>query len=293
MKKSNLCFVIALLFLIVSCQKEETGLPIEEQSYSLSLEEEIAALEQEQEVNLKCLRKPLCFEEIEEATGRLTRIDLRKKSNKSRPEYITIWEQEEEFNLLDMIPGIMSDIAVVDIPPGEYDLALIYFETGTVIVDGQQYDLNVPTIAGGEYLFLKFLPAFIVGEHLSYDIELSIDVSNSFIPKYTHVNGIKELSEFQFRPLVIARNLTSNGSIAGGVVDENGLPVEGATIAIENDSFSTSTVSYPTGEYEINGIPEGTYTATASSEGYESMSMEVEILRGNYIFRNFMLISQE
>jgi thermitase len=76
------------------------------------------------------------------------------------------------------------------------------------------------------------------------------------------------------------------GSITGTVTDaENGSPIVGATVS---DGTRTTTTDVA-GEYTIADVPPGTYQVTASKEGYQSLSMTVNVLSGSSAVANLSL----
>ena len=80
------------------------------------------------------------------------------------------------------------------------------------------------------------------------------------------------------------------GSLSGYVKDPYGTPLEGATINITCDGFSSETTSNDTGQYEITGIPilECIWTITASKYGYDGARMERSIDEDS--IQNFTLL---
>ena len=63
------------------------------------------------------------------------------------------------------------------------------------------------------------------------------------------------------------------GAIAGKVTDtDNNIAIVGAKVVVEDTDLSATTDS--SGYYEITDVAEGTYTVTASADGYESDSQE-------------------
>lgn len=69
--------------------------------------------------------------------------------------------------------------------------------------------------------------------------------------------------------------LPKSGNIAGRIVDENALPLPGATVIVEGTQMGvTSDVN---GFYRINGLNPGKYTLTVSYIGYESQSENLEL----------------
>ncbi|MGD1889585.1 MAG: carboxypeptidase regulatory-like domain-containing protein, partial [Cyclobacteriaceae bacterium] len=90
-----------------------------------------------------------------------------------------------------------------------------------------------------------------------------------------------------------AQAQSTNASIVGTVNDENGDPLPGATILIQNTStgFSTGTVSNVKGEYQIQQLPlGGPYTVTSSFVGYgDTRKTGYEINQGDQLKINFFL----
>lgn len=66
-----------------------------------------------------------------------------------------------------------------------------------------------------------------------------------------------------------------SGNIAGRIIDENQLPLPGATIIIEGTQMGA--VSDVNGFYRINGLEPGKYTITVSYIGYENQSKSLDL----------------
>lgn len=64
--------------------------------------------------------------------------------------------------------------------------------------------------------------------------------------------------------------LVRAGSIAGSVVDGSGAPVPGATVTITGAGGPYALVTDAAGDYAVEGLEPGTYTATVTApDGYE------------------------
>ncbi len=230
--------------------------------------------------------------EIDSAIGTLTTIYLKRDGNvPAKDKDVLIWDQFEYFNLTNMNTGIMGDIAFLVIPEGSYSEAIVNVTGAWVYKNGIKYDCKVPS----GIMKLKFSPSVIVGEHMSTDLTIDLDVSNSFV---------KAGGSYIFKPIVNVANNSTAGSMAGAVIDTEGNLIPDAYINISGNGIDETTMSlnqyftddwgfehFP-GEYGFQGIPGGTYTATAYKEGYEPQSQEVTIVVGNFIFRNFVLTAQ-
>jgi len=236
--------------------------------------------------------------EFDSAGGKLTAIILVRKGNAKlgiKSKRITVWNQVEYFNdLLHMNTGIMGDLGLLSIPPGDYNFAEVPVSEGWVAKDGKIFPVKFP----GNKMTLAFKPAFTVGEGLSPDVVMDIDVDRSFV-------AIKGGSAYIFKPIVKVANLTTTGSLVGIVVDgATGSPLGNAHVYVNvnGENYDTYSLNYSftdpygqfhsVGEYWIPGIPAGTAMAYAEKEGYRVASTEVSILEGNFNTQYFVLAPQ-
>jgi subtilisin family serine protease len=78
------------------------------------------------------------------------------------------------------------------------------------------------------------------------------------------------------------------GTIVGKVIDvDTSSAVDGATVVVEGTNLSAITDT--NGDYTITDVSEGTYTVTASAEGYENASQEVTVIADTTSTANFAL----
>src|SRR5262245_12164340 len=65
----------------------------------------------------------------------------------------------------------------------------------------------------------------------------------------------------------------TTGTISGTVSDQSGAAVQGATVMVKNveTGVSRTTVSGPTGRYEIPTLPAGAYEVSGSLTGFQTM----------------------
>jgi len=78
------------------------------------------------------------------------------------------------------------------------------------------------------------------------------------------------------------------GTIAGNVTDAStSSAIEGATVVVEGTNLSAITDT--NGDYTITDVAEGTYTVTASADGYENASQEVTVSADTTSTANFAL----
>ncbi len=120
------------------------------------------------------------------------------------------------------------------------------------------------TIPSGE---LKFVRPFDVVEGGTTTLIIDFDADKSVV--------FAGADKVIFKPVVklSIEHEELLGTIAGTVTDSsNDEPIEGATVVVEGTELSATTDG--NGDYEIDDVPVGTYTVTASAEGYESASQE-------------------
>lgn len=77
-------------------------------------------------------------------------------------------------------------------------------------------------------------------------------------------------------------------SIRGKVLDENGEPIESATVMVRELQKGVSTDS--NGNYELKGLPQRIVLVTVSFVGYENNRQEVDLTKGGDIVLNFDMV---
>jgi hypothetical protein len=82
--------------------------------------------------------------------------------------------------------------------------------------------------------------------------------------------------------------ITGLGVIEGTVYDDEGNPITGARIIINETQIST--ISNGVAFYRFGNVLEGSYTLTASCYGYESQSQPVVVVEGNTTYIDFNLV---
>lgn len=235
-----------------------------------------------------------CNTVFDSAGGLLTKITIVRKGNIRegiKSKRLVIWNTPEHFNdLLYMGKGMMGDLVLLNIPSGVYDYVIVDVSSGWAAKDGKVY----PVIFPGHKMILHFRPAVVVGQHLSPDLNINIDVSRSFVP----VRGGRV---FIFKPFVQAVNSTTTGSLAGAVLDPTMNLIPGTSVYVKANGNTYSTYSFvkpytdpfgvvhDPGTYWLSGVPAGNYTAYAAKNGYVTDSTQVSIMKGNFTYQNFVL----
>lgn len=192
--------------------------------------------------------------------------------------FITVSEETQTFNLLDLRNGITADFAQAELDTGMYDQMRLHVVDANVVLndaDSTTYNLKIPS-GSTSGLKVKITNGLSVTGGSMTTVLLDFDVSKSFIvqgnPK-SHA-GIKG---FIFKPVIRAVVSESSegannaaGNIAGHVTAGDSINIENATVQIfQVDSLITSAITDSTGYYAALGIPTGNYDLKCIADGYD------------------------
>jgi len=129
-------------------------------------------------------------------------------------------------------------------------------------------------------------PFIEVSDRLTAELLLDIDLSRSFVLR----GNMRTNNGFIFKPVVRAANISTAGRLQGMVTDTSGVKVKEAEVWIAQDTVVATTFADTTGYYAIIGIPAGTYSVSATKDGYDTVSFDgVVIKAGNRTVTNFEL----
>ncbi len=223
---------------------------------------------------------PFPAEFIAEANIVINKIEVRQTDTETSP-FLTVSEDSNSFNLLELRNGITASLPEVDLPVGDYDLIRLYVAEASVVLDnGQDYELTVPSGAQtGIKLFIA--PDIEVRGGLTSELLIDFDVSKSF-----RVMGNPDspagINGFKFQPVIRAVNLSQAGRITGSVSDTASVSIADAQVWVEQDSVISFTFSDSLGQYALIGIPAGTYSLGAYKMSYDTTWVSnVEVVAGN------------
>jgi hypothetical protein len=238
---------------------------------------------------------PLNIDLVEEANVTISKIEARQvveeeaEADTGNP-FITLYNQTETYNLLELRNGVTETLVDMEIPTGDYDLIRLYVdEASLTLTNGQTYDVKVPSgNTTGIKVFID--PEIQVEGGLTSELLLDFDVSQSFVMK-GNLNTPAGVKGFNFKPVIRAVNETTAGRINGMVTDTADTAINEAAVWVEKDSVITTTYSDTTGSYAILGIKEGTYDVYAAKQGYDTLKVSgVEVTAGNQTTQNLELM---
>ncbi len=80
-------------------------------------------------------------------------------------------------------------------------------------------------------------------------------------------------------PTAPTSSATGAFTVSGGVAEAGGgLPLRGVRVALSNGIESRSALSDSSGFYSVQGIPSGPWKVTVSKAGYESESIDEDVI---------------
>jgi hypothetical protein len=182
--------------------------------------------------------------------------------------FLLMLDEPVTVDLMLLRNGLTDLLVDESIPVGKYDMLRLYVTDARIVVEeGHEYALKVP---GGSESGLKvFLSSpVVISEEGIAEILVDFDLSRSFValgnPKNKH--GI---SGFIFKPVIRAVDLNKSGTIKGKVTAMDNAPLVNAGVALyAGEELVATAVTGEDGEYEIPGVPQGTYRLVVEMAGY-------------------------
>lgn len=283
MKKTRfiLTTIVLGLFLMVACNNDNDMQPITD-GYG--------------KINVYLTDAPFPIDLVSQTIVTIDSVEIRKQgSDTTDASFTTILEDDFEIDLLTLSNGITEQLAAVELEAGSYDMMRMYVSESTVILeDGTEFDLKIPS-GSSSGLKVKIEPALTVNSGETTDVLLDFDVSKSFVVKGNWKGG--DIKGFNFKPVVRCVLLDRAGRIEGTVSDTANVLLPNSAVnlwtevnTMDEDSLITTTFTDPMGEYQIIGIPEGTYYMIAEQDSFVTDTIwDVEVLKGTSTQINFML----
>ncbi len=264
MKKMKYFFVALLVIVAASCENDTTNGPVGT-------------------LSLKLTDAPMHYTQFMSASVTVDKIEIGNSAHTNS--FITITNNPMKYNLLELVNGMTSTMANVEIPTGDYNLMRLYISsTEMKMVNGDSFTYNMNQdgysgsgmMQGGMMLNNQNRSIDIPLDHIltisngsMSEYLLDVDVDQSFVLEGVNYNNMMmSMTGFTFMPTMRFVDLSNSGTINGTVQDIDGI-LPNATISLmHNGKLYTTTHSDENGHYAFIGIPEGVYTIKAELEGY-------------------------
>jgi len=238
-------------------------------------------------INVRISDAPFPIDLVEEANVTISKVELRNKGGSDGGPFLTLTEEEQSFNLLELSNGVTESLVQLEVPVGSYDLIRLFVSEASIkLKDETMFDLQTPSGAStGIKIFLN--PGIEVAGGLTEELLLDFDVSKSFVSKGPPVS----INGFNFKPVIRAQNMSEAGRIIGTVTDDQSVVIEDAELTLmAADTIFTTTFTDMDGKYAIIGLPAGSYDLEAEKEGFQSKEFEnIEVIAANQTVQDFEL----
>lgn len=187
-------------------------------------------------------------------------------------EWITISEPNEVYNILDLVNGNFELLANAELAPGTYEqIRLILNDENTVVIDGETFDLFVPS---GVQTGVKLNIDAEIKEGIEYTLLLDFDAGRSVVQQ-------GETSQYGLQPVIRATSEAITGNISGSVTPTE---ARAAVFAIsDSDTLSTTYADADSGEFMLVGLTDGSYSVSveAREDGFDfELLNDVEVSLG-------------
>lgn len=234
-------------------------------------------------LSLKLTDAPMHYDQFMSASVTIDKIEIGNSAHADS--FMTLTNTPMKYNLLELVNGMTSTMATIEIPVGDYDLLRLYISSTEMVMtngDTFSYNMNQDGYSGGGMMQNGMM---LNNQNRSIDIQLDhlmtisnggmseflldIDVDQSFMLEGVNYNNMMMgMTGFTFMPTMRFVDMSTSGTINGTVQDTHGnLP--NATISLmHNGTLYTTTHSDENGHYAFIGIPEGMYTIEAALDGY-------------------------
>lgn len=159
------------------------------------------------------------------------------------------------YNLLDLTGGVNVLLADNIIPSGYLgQIRLVLGEDNTIVKDGEIINLSTPS-AQQSGLKLAINQTLLAGA--TYEFLLDFDVAHSIVK----AGGS---GKYNLHPVIHVSTSATSGVIKG-VIDPvlEGYQVQ---VSVAVGDTTVSTFANETGMFQLNGVPEGTYTVTLTPD---------------------------
>lgn len=178
----------------------------------------------------------------------LQSVQVHADDNDDESGWITLDANPGIYDLLELTDGVETVIADGDYPAGRISqIRLILGDNNTVVVDGETFDLDVPSSSQSG---LKLNLHEELTDGITYSVLLDFDAAKSVV----HAGNS---GKYILKPVIKAVSEALDGAIQGTVIPaEEGVAVYAI---VGEDTLSTSYAVEGNSDFFLGGLPEGSY----------------------------------
>ncbi len=169
-------------------------------------------------------------------------------------------------------------LASLELEPNKYTQLRLFLKGGEddawLVLNDSDSTQEVPLVIPSVYQTgIKLIHPFEIVEGMITKLTIDFDAEKSVVKTGDGEYILKPVIKVTSETYSVGDLHEYPGSISGSVVDsEDGLPISGTTVSVGLSDgeyiFTTSIVTEQDGLFFIEQLPVGTYTLTASAEGY-------------------------
>lgn len=232
---------------------------------------------------------------VAEANVSVERIEMRVKGSDDDGDFIVLTDVDTVLNLIDLQNGLTATLVELEVPAGDYDEVRIVVGDATItLVDSTDFDLKVPS-GSTSGIKVKVSPVITVQEGLTTELLLDFDLSKSFVVQ-GNPSTPAGINGFNFKPVIRAVNASTAGRVQGTITTSAGdSALQNVYVVLDADESEEMYEAYTdeNGNYVLLGVPTGTYTLTATLEGYETAEQTgISIVAANTTTANLSLTAE-
>ncbi len=181
--------------------------------------------------------------------------------------WVTISEPGETYNLLELINGAQVVLGEQELEAGVYrQIRLILGDNNYVVIGEDEYDLQTPS---GQQTGVKLNIDITIQNGIAYVLALDFDAHRSVVAQGQTPVG----APFLLTPVIRSYEPAETGIISGVVAlkEEDDADLNELNVRVELVGHTVSTlVEENTGEFQLRGLPAGTYDIEVTAVGYQA-----------------------
>ncbi len=206
--------------------------------------------------------------DFDEVVVEILRVEVNNQLDEETG-WVTISEPGETYNLLDLVNGAQVMLGEQELDAGIYrQIRLILGDNNYVVIGEDVYDLQTPS---GQQTGVKLNIDAGIQNGIVYELVLDFDAHRSVVAKGQTPVG----APFLLTPVIRTYATAETGIISGVVATENEADLNELNVSVELvgdvDGYTVSTlVEENTGEFQLRGLPAGTYDIEVTADGYQT-----------------------
>ncbi|MCL6589792.1 MAG: DUF4382 domain-containing protein [Firmicutes bacterium] len=196
---------------------------------------------------------------FEQVNITITEVAIAKSTDENTPDWITLSNTPQEFDLMQLSGGALATLGVKDLAPGHYSQIRFTVFEGEVVVGGTTYPLQVNSGT------VKLTNAFDLVDGITTELIVDFDVAHSINKSGSGLNV-----QYEMTPVTRVIDKATTGAISGTVSLNPSAPDVLITVSTTDGVNQIATLCKDDGTFLLGYLPVGTYNLTIEATGYVS-----------------------